>query len=87
MAKYKIINKKDQTTTTIVRSTFGKIAVNERELIIFEKNLLPGFFHPKVEGKRKIIYTAPKSIPLNLYVKKILQYINFIMCLHKLLRL
>lgn len=70
MAKYKIINKKDQTTTTVVRSAFGKIAVNERELIIFEKNLLPGFFHPKVEGKRKIIYTAPKSIPLNLYVKK-----------------
>ena len=42
----------------------------KEKLIIFEKNLLPGFFHPKVEGKRKIIYTAPKSIPLNLYVKK-----------------
>lgn len=70
VAKFKITNKKDQLTTTITRSTIGKMAVNERELLIFEKNLLPGFFHPKVEGKHKIIYTAPKSIPLSEYVEK-----------------
>lgn len=70
MAKFKITNKKDQLTTTITRSTIGKMAVNERELLIFEKNLLPGFFHPKVEGKHKIIYTAPKSIPLSEYIEK-----------------
>lgn len=70
VAKFKITNKKDQLTTTITRSTIGKMAVNERELLIFEKNLLPGFFHPKVEGKHKIIYTAPKSIPLSEYIEK-----------------
>lgn len=70
MAKFKITNKKDQLTTTITRSTIGKMEVNERELLIFEKNLLPGFFHPKVEGKHKIIYTAPKSIPLSEYMEK-----------------
>lgn len=70
MAKFKITNKKDQLTTTIIRSTIGKMVVNERELLIFEKNLLPGFFNPKVEGKHKIIYTAPKSIPLSEYIEK-----------------
>lgn len=70
MAKFKITNKKDQLTITIIRSTIGKMAVNERELLIFEKNLLPGFFNPKVEGKHKIIYTAPKSIPLSEYIEK-----------------
>lgn len=48
----------------------GKVPVNERELRIFEENLLPGLFRPQLMGKHKIVYTAPMSIPLGEYMKK-----------------
>lgn len=45
-------------------------SVNERELQVFEDHLLRGYFRPKAEGKRRIVYTAPESIPLKEYIHR-----------------
>lgn len=68
MAKFKVSTKGN--LISITQKQFGKFDVNERELKVFEENLLPGFFRPKLEAKNKITYTAPKSITLEEYIKK-----------------
>lgn len=68
MAKFKVSTKGN--LITITQKQFGKFNVNERELKVFEENLLPGFFRPKLVAKNKITYTAPKSVTLETYIKK-----------------
>lgn len=68
MAKFKVSTKGN--LISITQKQFGKLNVNERELKVFEENLLPGFFRPKLEAKNKLTYTAPKSITLEAYIKK-----------------
>lgn len=68
MAKFKVSTKGN--LITITQKQFRKINVNERELKVFQENLLPGFFRPKMEKKNKITYTAPQSISLDAYIKK-----------------
>lgn len=67
MSKYKLESGKN--LVKITRRYRGKILVNEREMKMFEENLLPGFFHPKQVGKHKMVYTAPESIALCKYIK------------------
>lgn len=68
MAKFKVSIKDNLINVT--QKQFGKFNVNERELQVFEKNLLPGFFRPKIVAGNKMLYTAPMSISLADYVKK-----------------
>lgn len=68
MAKFKVSTKGN--LITITQKQLGKFNVNERELKVFEENLLPGFFRPKLVAKNKITYTAPKSVTLETYIKK-----------------
>lgn len=68
MAKFKVSTKGN--LITITQKQFRKFNVNERELKVFEENLLPGFFRPKLVAKNKITYTAPKSVTLEAYIKK-----------------
>lgn len=68
MAKFKVSTKGNLVTFT--QKQFRKINVNERELKVFEENLLPGFFRPKLEKANKIVYSAPMSISLDAYIKK-----------------
>ena len=68
MSKYKVASNK--SLIKIIRKFWGKVPVSERELKVFEENLLSGFFRPQLEGKHKIIYTAPQSIPLRTYLEK-----------------
>lgn len=67
MAKFKVSTKGN--LITITQKQFGKFKVNEREMKVFEENLLPGFFRPKLEAGNKMLYTAPNSISLTEYVK------------------
>lgn len=68
MSKYKVASNK--SLIKIIRKFWGKVPVNEREFKVFEENLLPGFFRPQMDGKHKIVYTAPISIPLRAYMEK-----------------
>lgn len=68
MAKFKVSTKGN--LISITQKQFGKFNVNERELKVFEENLLPGFFRPKLVAKNRITYTAPKSVTLETYIKK-----------------
>lgn len=68
MSKYSISDKKN--LIKITQKSIRKVPINERELAVFQENLLPGLFRPVVEGKHRIAYTAPWSIPLKNYIKK-----------------
>lgn len=68
MAKFKVSTKGNLITVT--QKQLGKLNVNERELKVFEENLLPGFFRPKLVAGNKMLYTVPNSISLADYVKK-----------------
>lgn len=68
MSKYKVSSNK--SLIKITRKFWGKVPVSERELKVFEENLLPGLFRPQLEGKHKITYTAPIGIPLRTYMEK-----------------
>lgn len=68
MASFHISTKGNLITVT--QKQFGKIEINERELQVFEENLIPGLFRPKLLSKRKLIYTAPAGISLEQYIKK-----------------
>lgn len=68
MAKFKVSTKGN--LISITQKQFGKFNVNERELKVFEENLLPGFFRPKLVAGNKMLYTVPNSISLAEYVKK-----------------
>lgn len=68
MSKYKVTSNK--SAIKITRKCWRKIPVSQRELKIFQENLLPGFFRPKLESKHRISYTTPVSIPLRAYMEK-----------------
>lgn len=68
MARYKISNKNN--LTTIKRTGFKSVTINDSERLVFEQKFLPGLFHFIIEGKKKIVYTAPISISLSKYIKK-----------------
>lgn len=68
MSKYRIASNK--SLVKIVRKFWGKVPVSEREMKVFEENLLTGFLRPQLEGKHKIVYTAPLSITLRAYMEK-----------------
>lgn len=68
MSKYKVSSNK--SLIKITRKFWGKVPVSERELRVFEENLLSGFLRPQLEGKHKIVYTAPVGIPLCTYMEK-----------------
>lgn len=67
MAKFSISTKGNIVKVT--QKQLGKFNINERELTIFEKNLLPGFFRPQVITKHRIEYVAPLGISLKSYMK------------------
>ena len=60
MTKYSISAQKN--LIKITQKSMKKLPVNERELAVFQENLLPGLFRPAMEGKQRIIYTAPQSV-------------------------
>lgn len=68
MSKYSILDKKN--LVKITRKSIKKVPVNEKEMMTFQENLLPGLFRPVLEGKHRIAYTAPQSVPLHMYMKK-----------------
>ncbi|MBR2401424.1 MAG: FHA domain-containing protein [Lachnospiraceae bacterium] len=68
MAKFKLAS--DKNLTKFVKKYLGKVPVNERELQLFETNIIPGFFRPQLQGKHKIEYIAPASKSLEQYMKK-----------------
>ncbi len=68
MAKYKVTSNK--SLIKIIRKFWGKVPVSERELKVFEENLLSGFFRPQLEGRHKIVYTTLLGIPLRAYLEK-----------------
>lgn len=68
MSKYKLSSNKN--LIKITRKFWGRVPVSERELKIFEENLLTGFLRPQIEGKHKIVYTAPLGITLRAYMAK-----------------
>lgn len=68
MAKYSISAQKN--LIKITQKSMKKLPVNERELAVFQENLLPGLFRPAMEGKHRIIYTAPQSVSLSRYIRK-----------------
>lgn len=68
MPKFKLVS--DKNLIKIVRKYMGKVPVSERELLIFEKNIIPGFFRPQLSGKHKMEYIAPMSKPLAQYMKQ-----------------
>lgn len=68
MSKFRLAS--DKNLIKIIRKYFGKVPVNEREMEMFENNILPGLFRPRLEGKHKIVYTAPMSKSLVDYMKK-----------------
>lgn len=68
MAKYRL-NKKNNIMT-IIRKGIKKVPLNEREMNVFEDNLMPGFFRPKLESPRRIVYTAPAGMSLAEYMER-----------------
>lgn len=66
VAKFKTIVKGN--LVVIRKKQRGKEQINDRELQIFEENLIPGLFRPKLE-KNKLIYTAPLGTSLEKYIK------------------
>ena len=68
MAKYSISAQKN--LIKITQKSMKKLPVNERERAVFQENLLPGLFRPAMEGKHRIIYTAPQSVSLSRYIRK-----------------
>lgn len=68
MAKYKIAKKKN--LIKITRKSIKQVPVNEKEMETFQENLLPGLFRPSLEGKHRIVYTAPQSVSLYEYLRK-----------------
>ena len=68
MVKYSISAHKN--LIKITQKSMKKLPVNERELAVFQENLLPGLFRPAMEGKHRIIYTAPQSVSLSRYIRK-----------------
>lgn len=68
MAKFKVAS--DKNFTKFVKRYMGKVPVNEREIRVFENNIIPGFFRPQLQGKHKIEYVAPLSKSLEQYIKK-----------------
>lgn len=68
VSKYSISDKKN--LIKITQKSIRKVPINERELAVFQENLLPGLFRPVMEGKHRIAYTAPQSVSLKNYIKK-----------------
>lgn len=67
MAKYRIVSR-GSLVTIKSKLSFGE-EVNDRELQLFDKELLHGCFRPRLEGKKTLIYTAPDVIELKKYLK------------------
>lgn len=68
MSKFRLVA--DKNLIKIVRKYWGKVPFNKRELEMFEKNLISGLFRPRLQGKHRLIYTAPMSVPLREYMKR-----------------
>lgn len=68
MTRYRLAAKKN--LITIVRKLGVGEDVNEREMQVFETHLLRGYFRPRTEGRRRIVYTAPLSISLKEYIRR-----------------
>lgn len=69
MSKFRLLP--DKNLVRIARKYGKGVPVNQRELDILEKNLMDGFFRPQLEGRKKIVYTAPSGQPLAVYKKNI----------------
>ncbi len=69
MSKFRLLT--DKNLVRVARKYGKNIPVNQRELDILEKNLMNGFFRPQLEGRKRIVYTAPLGKPLAIYKKNI----------------
>lgn len=67
MPKYRI--SKEKNLILITQSSLRKLPINEREIQVFERNLIPGLFRPKKVSDRKIVYNAPNGIMLKDYLQ------------------
>lgn len=67
MSKFRLV--RDKNLVRIAKKYWRGVPVNQRELDIFEKNLVTGFFRPQLRGKKEIVYTAPMGKPLAEYKK------------------
>lgn len=61
--------KYEENIVTITDRSFKAFSINERELDIFNKNLMTMFFRPTVEKPNRIKYTAPYSITFDKYIQ------------------
>lgn len=68
MAKYRIISR-GSLVTVKSRLALGE-QINERELELFGTQLFRGFFRPRQEGKRTMIYTAPDVMELGKFLRQ-----------------
>lgn len=85
MAKYKVHSKDNQITITAKLSLGEKI--NERELSVFNRQILRGCLRPRVEGNKKLIYTGPDLIELKKVLQKPLGSVEFFEIIAQMLEL
>lgn len=68
MTNYKVSNKGDFTTVTYRQR--DPLQVNQREMGLLDRNMIPGFMKPRWDTANEMAYLAPSSIPLKKYLAK-----------------
>lgn len=68
ISNYKVVNKGDFTTVTYRQK--DALQVNQREMALLERNMMPGFMKPKLDTANEMTYLAPTSIPLKKFLAK-----------------
>lgn len=68
MPKFRI--SKEKNLILITQTSLLNLPINEQEIQVFERNLIPGLFRPKKINDRKIIYNAPLGCSLKEYLKE-----------------
>ena len=85
MAKYRVKIKGGLVTVKSKLTRGDKI--NERELGLFDRQLIRGCFRPKWDGKKMVSYTAPDAIELKKYFQRPMNELMFYEVLAQLLEL
>ena len=67
MPKFRI--SKEKNLILITQSSLLKLPINEQEIQVFERNLIPGLFRPKKVSNHKLVYNAPLGVVLKDYLR------------------
>ncbi len=67
MPKFRI--SKEKNLILITQSSLLKLPINEQEIQVFERNLIPGLFRPKKISDHKLVYNAPLGVVLKDYLR------------------